>query len=789
MENNTANQNASNNEVFNLREILLKYLHRWYWFLVSVVLCFGIAFFYLKTTNTQYQVQTTILLRKDASTSGLLDMSALEGMGISSSSSKEVEDEIQVLTSKSIMRNVIESLGMETEYFVQSGLKFEEMYPKIPLKLIVPFSFNDSIKNMVLLELERTDKGYEIEFSTTDISEVYLVTDLNKSFNTPAGILKLQLNSPISKGVKYKIVSHPLRNLTERYCSSVKVGAVNKKSNAITISVISENSKKAEVVLNKLTELYNQDAIIDKNMIASNTADFIEDRLKLISTELLDVEMNVESYKKENQLTDITSEADIFLRSSSEYDKKLAEIETQLNLVGYIETYVKDNRNQYNLVPANLGLEDQSLLDLMQEYNKALLERMKLMRTTNEANPVLMQMEQQLKQTRSSIITSIGSIKDGLKISKRDALGKNQQFTSKIKAVPTQERQFLEIKRQQEIKSNLYLFLLQKREENALSLASTIPSAKTVDYAFTSIIPVSPKRMIIFLLALMLGIVFPIIIIYLMDLLNNKILDKKEYQKLVRVPFLGSICLSKETNLIVVRDGKTTPIVEMFRLVRTNLQFMLTGKDSPVILITSSISGEGKTFTAINMAMSFALMKKKVVLVGLDIRNPMLGEYLNISKANGITMYLSDLHYKLSDIIMPSDLHPYLSIIPAGPVPPNPAELLMSDRLDELIADLRKEFDYIVIDTAPLGVVSDTYLLNRLADNSIYVSRQNYTPRDACNLINDIYENKRLNNMAVVLNGTDEASSYGYGYANRYMYRNAAKYTDKSVASKKLRNK
>jgi len=789
MENITANQNASNNEVLNLREILLKYLCKWYWFLISVVLCFGIAFYYLKTTNVQYQVQTTILLRKDASNSGLLDMSALEGLGLSSSSSKEVEDEIQVLTSKSIMRNVIESLGIETEYFVYTGLIYEEMYPKIPMKLIVPFSFNDSIINQVVLELELTGNGYEVKFTSGYSSGSYLLPDLDKPFKTPAGVLKIQLMSPLEKGVKYKIISYPLRNLTERYCAAVKVGSVNKKSNAITISVASENSRKAEVVLNKLTELYNQDAIIDKNMIASNTADFIEDRLKLISTELLDVELNVESYKKENQLTDITSEADMFLKSSSEYDKKLAEIETQLNLVGYIETYVKDNRNQYNLVPANLGLEDQSLLDLMQEYNQALLERMKLKRTTNDANPVIMQMEQQLKQTRSSIITSIGSLKDGLKIAKRDASGKNQQFTSKIKAVPTQERQFLEIKRQQEIKSNLYLFLLQKREENALSLASTIPSAKTVDYAFTSIAPVFPKRMIIFLLAIVLGVMFPIIIIYLIGLLNNKILDKKEYQKLVRVPFLGSICLSKESSLVVVRDGKTTPIVEMFRLVRTNLQFMLTGKDSPVILITSSISGEGKTFTAINMAMSFALMKKKVVLVGLDIRNPMLGNYLNVSLVNGITMYLSDLHYKISDIIMPSDLHPYLSIIPAGPIPPNPAELLMSDRLDELIAELRKEYDYIVIDSAPLGVVSDTYLLNRLTDNSIYVSRQNYTPRDACVLINEIYENKRLNNMAVVLNGTDEASSYGYGYANRYMYRKGANYAEKDVVNKKLRNK
>ena len=788
MENNITNSNFSNPEAFNLREILLKYLRRWYWFFISIVMCFGIAYYYLKSTNTQYQVQTTILLRKDASKSGLLDMSALEGLGVSSSS-KEVEDEIQVLTSKSIMRNVIESLGIETEYFVKVGLKFEEMYPQIPLKLIVPYTFYDSIENQIELDVKRTDRGYEIVLLSGAISKSYLVNDLNIPLVTPVGVLKIQQNTLIQKDLQYKIISYPLRNITERFCSSVKVGAVNKKSNAITISVLSANSKKAEVVLNKLTELYNQDAIIDKNMIASNTADFIEDRLKLISTELLDVELNVESYKKANSITDITSEADIFLKSSSEYDRKLADIETQLNLIGYIETYVKDNLNRYNLVPANLGIEDNSLLSLMKEYNEALLERMKLKRTTNDENPVMIQMEQQLKQTRSSIIVSIGSLKEGLRIAKRDALGKNSQFASKIKAVPTQERQFLEIKRQQEIKSNLYLFLLQKREENALSLASTIPSAKTVDYAYTSIIPVSPKRMIIMLLALMLGVMFPIVIIYLRDLLNNKILDKKEFKKLIRVPFLGSICFSKELDPIVVREGKTTPIVEMFRMVRTNLQFMLTAKEPPVILITSSISGEGKTFTAINLAMSFALMKKKVILLGLDIRNPMLGDYLKVSEVNGITMYLSDRSFNLKDIIIPTNIHPFLSVIPAGPIPPNPSELLMNNRLDDMIMELKKEYDYIVIDSAPLGVVSDTFLLNRLTDNSIYVSRQEYTPREMCTFINDIYDSKKLHNMSVVLNGTDESLSYGYGSGNRYAYSHTSKGAENVKRNKKFRNK
>jgi capsular exopolysaccharide synthesis family protein len=274
--------------------------------------------------------------------------------------------------------------------------------------------------------------------------------------------------------------------------------------------------------------------------------------------------------------------------------------------------------------------------------------------------------------------------------------------------------------------------------------------------------------MIIYLLSLIIGFGFPIALIYIMDMLNNKIRDRKELKKLIRVPFLGSIPNSKESDRIVVREGRTTPIVEMIRLIRTNLQFMLGGTKSPVILVTSSVAGEGKSFTSINMAMSFALMKKKVVLVGLDIRNPMLGEYMHIAKDKGITLYLSDPKQDMHDIIIPSGFHPFLSVIPAGPIPPNPAELLMSTRLDELIAKLKLEFDYIIVDSAPIGIVSDTYLLNRFVDNCIYVTRKDYTPREACSLINDIYKNKHINKVAVVLNGTDESLGYGYGYGYGY---------------------
>jgi capsular exopolysaccharide synthesis family protein len=610
----------------------------------------------------------------------------------------------------------------------------------------------------------RNEDGYEIDFKAEKFSDKYLLSNLNKEINTLLGTFKIQQIFPMKMGESIKIISYSKRSLIDNYCNSIKIGAVNKKSNAITVSTISECPKKSEVVLDKLIEVYNQDAVLDKNLIATSTAAFIQERIKLIGSELLDVELDVENYKKKNKLTDITTDAELFLQSESEYDTKLSELETQVNLVSYIEAYVKDNKHQYDLIPANLGIDDKSLLLLIQDYNKALLDRMKILRTTNEKNPVLTQMEQQLKELRSSIIVSIGSIKEGLKISKRDVIGKTSQFTSRINGVPTQERELTEIIRQKEIKSKLYLFLLQKREENELSLASTIPSAKTINSAYTSLLPVAPKRMMTYLLALIFGLILPLIYIYVIDLLNNKLLDSKELRRLVKVPYLGSIGLKKDSDVVVVREGRTTPIVEMFRIIRTNMQFMLAGKENPVILVTSSISGEGKSFTSINMAMSFALMKKKVILVGLDIRNPMLGDYLHLSKDKGITMFISDESFSVSDIISPSNLHAYLDVIPAGPVPPNPSELIMSQRLDDLFQQLRSMYDYIIVDSAPIGLVSDTYLLNRLVDNCIYVARQNYTPREATSLINEIYEHKRLSGMGIVLNGTNESSGYGYGY-------------------------
>lgn len=784
MDNNTpsstSNSNSYNNaDTIHLRDLLFKYLQKWYWFVLAVILSLIIATLFIKRTETKYKIQTTILLRNDNTTPGVSQMAMMESLGFNGVS-KEVEDEIQVISSKKILKQAIDTLGLQVQYFKKDGLKYVEKYKDLPFALNIS---REALKTLVFpieITVKESSGKHKVEVKSGDVfEEDFKLNNIQEPFSSPVGKLNFVATSVPEKNAKYKVIVYPINLLLEAYGANLSVSTVNKQSNAIQISVVESNIAKAQDFLNKIVELYNLDAIIDKNIIATNTANFINDQLGIISKNLFNLETDVESYKRSNSLTDLSSEATLYLESASEYEKKLTDLGTQLNMIQSVENYIQNPKNSGNLIPANVVTEDPTLAKSIQEYNTAVLERMRLAQSANEKNPALIQADQQVNALRANVLASVSSVKSGIQIARNEVLKKDAQFNSRIKNVPTQERQFLEIKREQEITQNLYIFLSQKKLENALSLASTAPAARTIDRAFASLNPVAPKRMTIYLVALIIGLLIPFLVIYLKDLINNKIEDSKEFQRLVKAPYLGNISTSRESERVVVREGKTTPIVEMFRLVRTNLQFLIGGKKSPVILITSSLSGEGKSFTSMNIAMSFALMKKKVILVGMDIRNPMLGEYMHIPKDNGVTVFLSDSSYTLNDVIVHSGFHPQLDVIPAGPVPPNPSELLMSNRLDEMIEELKSMYDYIIVDTAPIGVVSDTYLLNRIADNCIYVARQNYTPKDATELINEIYADSKLNGMGVILNGTPASSGYGYsyGYGNKYSSSKAPKLT------------
>lgn len=769
------NNNIKHNQedVIDLRRLVFKYLKKWYWFVLSVILCCGLGVFYIMRQNPSFQVTSTVMIRTEEPDLGSLPgISMLQNLGIASGS-RVVESELYIFNSQTLMRQVVQTLDIQTDYYKKDGMRYKEQYPSSDVRVNFPVLFADTMRRSLNFKIIRRANDFKIKMKyggRSGIVETYFVEDLRSPLQTPIGVFSFEERKKLEKGDRMIIGTMPMLNKIELYRQQIKATQVKKESNVLSISTTTTTPSKAIDMIDKLVELYNLDAVIDKNIMASNTARFVDERLQLITQELSDVEEDVERYKRENQLTDISSEARLFLETSSEYQKKAAELETQLNLIQYIQEYVMDEKNKYGLIPANLGVTDAALVKLIEEYNTALLERMKLLRTTNEQNPVITQMEDQLVTVRANIVSSINSLKDGINIARKDVALKDNQFMSRIKSVPTQERQFIEIKRQQQIKETLYLFLFQKREETALTLASTVQPAKIIDKADYLPDPVAPRKMVILFLCVILGACIPIVWIFVYEFFHNYVEDTKEYKDKIDAPFAGQIAKSTDKESIVVRAGNVSPEAELFRLVRTNLNFMLPSQDTPpCILITSTINGEGKTYVALNMAMSVALTGKKVAVVGLDIRKPQLANYLNLKNKGHLTEFLADDSIELDDIIVPSGISSNLDVIPAGPIPPNPSELLLSERLDSLFEQLKKQYDYIVIDSAPIGLVSDTFVLNKFTDATLYVSRIKYTPRDCIEFINDLYEKKRLNNMACVLNGAEtKVSTYGYGYGYGY---------------------
>jgi capsular exopolysaccharide synthesis family protein len=514
--------------------------------------------------------------------------------------------------------------------------------------------------------------------------------------------------------------------------------------------------------------MYNQDALIDKNLMASNTASFIEDRLRLIENELSVAEAEVEQYKENYGIVDLVSEAGMYLQEGAEYKKSVAEIETQLNLVNYISDYISDDTKSNNLIPANLGIEDEALVELITEYNGMVLNKMRIQRTAMNNNPVVAQMETQLALMRQNIITSVTSVSNSLKIAKSDMEKRYGMALSQRGDIPSQERQYREVARNKQLKERLYLYLYEKREENALTLASTIVPAKVIAMPQMNPTPSSPRLKIIALICLILGCGFPFACIYLYYIFNNRLEDdSKELERKTKMPFGGALVQNHHGEHVAVRDGVNSVSAELFRSLRTNIGFMVpTAKKNPVILVTSSVNGEGKSYVATNLAISLSLLNKKVALVGLDIRKPMLAQYLGLPSEGCLTSYLSDDSYSIDDIIVRSEFS-NLDLMPAGIIPPNPNELLQSERLDQLFTELRQRYDYVIIDSAPVALVSDTFQLSRVADMTVYVCRARYTTFDLIDFLNQVHEQKRLPNIVTILNGVN-AKSIGYGYGYGY---------------------
>ena len=758
---------AQQTQEIDIRLWCTRILKNWYWFFISCFLFGVLGIYKYFSTTPQYEVDSRIMIRSNEADKTLPQMDMMQMMGLGSG--KMVEDEMAILTSRDILTQVVSELDLQSEYRKKRYLRWEGQYPSRDLTVEYPPVFLDTTKKFVKIKLcvRKDDYAVKVQYGKWRHSR-HTVKDITQPFNTCAGEIYFTIHRPMETGKKYKIFTLPMLPAVDKYAQAIQADILNKESNVIVINTVTDMPRRAIDFMKKEIELYNLDAVIDKNLMASNTATFIEDRLRLIEEELSVAEAEVEQYKENYGIVDLTSEAGLYLRESAEYKKRVAEIETQLNLVKYVADYVSDDSKAENLIPANLGIADGSLISLIAEYNRMVLNKMRVQRTAMDNNPVVGQMDRQLAVMRENIITSIASVSNSLKISKQDLEKRYGNVESQRGDIPSQERKYREVARNKQLKESLYLYLYEKREENALTLASTIMPAKVIAQPQMNPTASAPRLKIIGLICLILGCGFPFAVIYLYYIFNNRLEDDaKELERKTKMPFGGALVQNHHGEHVAVREGVNSVSAELFRSLRTNIGFMIpSAKKNPVILVTSSVNSEGKSYVATNLAISLSLLNKKVALVGLDIRKPMLSTYLGLSSEGCLTSYLSDDSYSIDDLVVPSEFS-NLDILPSGIIPPNPNELLQSDRLDQLFAELRQRYDYVIVDSAPVAMVSDTFQLSRVADMTVYVCRARYTTFDLIDFLNQVNEQKRLPNIVTVLNGVN-AKNIGYGYGYGY---------------------
>ena len=752
----------NNNNEIDVRKIVRIVLEKWYWFAISVVvfLLLGAAYYLRKSPN--WTTEASIMLRqKEGGIGDQLGSLTMLGLG----GNTAAEDEVVVLSSRGLMTQALDALNLWEASFVKDGIRWSGEFRNPALTIDYLQLTKRGEERPFIVYVKPTKKGYKVRVKSGFFHRASKkVTTLEEPIETFAGTLLIHPNRELSKDTTYRVVHKRPELVVAGYRKVLSVSLHKKESNIINISIKSPMPERDRALLHQMIEQYNLNAIVDKNMLASNTAAFIEERMNIITAELSEAEKTVSQYKEKNKIANIEVQAHLILEANSAEQKALAEIETQLNLVDYIDDFMHNESKQGSLIPANIGITDAALGSSLSQYNAVMLQRMRIQRTATANNPVLEQMDAQLASMRQNIIATIASVRESLRIRQRNLQAQDSKFNRQIQNAPETEREYVRIVRDQKIKEQLYLFLYEKREENALMLAATTIPAKILDIPQCNVRSRSPKLKTLLLMCLVLGLMFPAVVLYIYTLLNDQVDDVKEFERRMKAPMLGEIVQNSRHAPIAIHEGESTVSAELFRLMRTNLRFVIPSEvKNPVILVTSCINGEGKSYISCNIALSLAILGKKVALVGMDIRKPMIAQYFGLSQRGHLTDYLAEPSVTVDDIIVPSGEHKNLDLLPCGTIPPNPAELLQSKRVEELFVELRKRYDYIIVDTAPLALVSDTYLLDRVADLTIFVSRFKYTPMEMVDYVNRIVEQGRMHNVACVLNGT-KSSRTGYGY-------------------------
>ena len=780
---------------FDFKIIYTTLILNWQWFVLSLIICLSAAAIKLRYTTPMYQSYAKLLIKDDnnggrrGGRSYIANSSTLGMM----TNTEGIDNEMEILKSTQLATEAVKQLKLYTVYTLEGHIKDHLLYKNQPVNVDLDMAHIETLKRPISLVIDKDENGKlhvtgTYTYVPEDPDKPSKTYAINRTFDvlparisTSVGIITFTANtlSPMPEDRNELVTIYPPKMIAGKYSGALTVNQLSKSTSIAGLTLTDEMPQRANDYLKQLVFSYNMQANEDKNEIAMRTEQFINSRLEKINTELGATEGSLEATKRQYKIVSPEATGTLGFTNTDQFTQKLADMDMQIELLHSLQQYMNEPGNKYQTLPSNVGLNDAAASTLINDYNKIVMERNRLLRSANENSPTITPLTAQLDDLSSSIRRAMTQVQRNAQIQRNSIQQEFNRYSSMIYSSPEQERVLNQIGRQQEVKSGLYLMLLQKREENSISLAATADKGKLIDDP-VSFGQISPKKSIILLIALVIGLAIPAIVLFLINFFRYKIEGHEDVARLTTLPIIGDVAIASETAKtkadIVVHENKNNVMEEVFRSIRSNIQFMLK-EDQKVIMFTSTTSGEGKTFTAANLAVSFALLGKKVLVMGLDIRKPRLTNLFELKdKHIGITNLLVHDNPTREDIcanILNSGVNRNLDIMPAGPIPPNPAELVSRESLDNIFATLRKEYDYIIVDTAPVGLVTDTLMIARVADLTVYMCRADYTPKSSFEFINSLSAQKKLPQVSIVINGIDMSKKkygyyYGYGKYGKY---------------------
>lgn len=757
-----------NSEFIDVKGLLSDYLRHWPWFVVSLVFFLGIGIMYTRVKKTQYAVRATVLIaQKDDSPLNAAGGSGMAALGSLFGAKGSVDDEYYVLSAHSIYRKTVREMGLNRRHFVRLGfMRAVEEFENFPVEVDAPAEMFDTLKTSLAFKVKaRPDRSAEVTFSA-DGKKLFKneKVKLPHTFDTPFGKFTVRPTDafPREDGVTTVVTLSGYHAAAEELAENLSVEIASKRANVISLGINTPYPAQGERLLNEMVRQYNIRGIEEKNLQAMKTRDFLNERLALLEGDLGSAEIDIQKYKQEQGIIDVEAEAVYQTEKRGKIEEELIKAEVENQVLKMTADYVRDPGNAYELIPAP-AINNEGLQDAIGKYNELVLRRMQLASNAKAGNVALKRLDQQIDAMRENVATSLRRVYMAGEASVRDLRSKLGGTMGRLGNVPAQERTFVDKERQRKIKQEIYLYLLQRQEETAIMLANATPKGMVVDEAYTMKRPLGMGRISILLICIMLGMCMPPVVLYLRRIILNRAETRADVENATDVPILGEISISRSGKHLVVDKAETSSTAELFRLMRSNLLFVITPPLEKVVLVTSAVPGDGKSFVTVNLAASLAIMGKKVLIMGMDVRKPRLAQYLDLDPRFGLTQYLSNAEIKVPQLIEHVPGIEGLDVIVAGPVPPNPSELLTSPRLDALMQQLRGLYDFIIVDTAPVGRVSDTFSLDRIADASIFVIRLNRTSLTELRLADEINEQKRLKKLSIAVNGAPARRSYGYG--------------------------